>query len=574
MGRILFFLLIFFSQTFLALESMADDSQALRKKARYYFTQGNIEFAAQNLPQAYEYFKKAHNLDPSYLEPAFSYGSQRLLLNSDTLQSDFELKRSMRLMQQYVDNYPKDLYASQLYAYFTTALDTAEEAIRVLENTYALMPEQTQILPLLADTYIRTLQKKKAIETLNRYEAIEGKSKDVSLKKITFMLADKDTVAAIKEADELIKSNPRDAYNHILKGHLFEVVGNMDSVINAYKEAERLAPDNGAVKMSLAQYYRTIGDSVMLDNMVYEALLSEDFEIEDKIGILGDYLQKLLDEAGDKKRGDHLFSILQQQYPHDTDVLEMSARYAAAKGDLNQAAENIRYAIDMQPDNETYWLMLLSYEISGNNYEEAVKDYQEAKTHLSPSPQLKNIYAAAASMLNDENEAEKILNDLLFETNPDLINPGKRTEVRKSLDYDGLVWVSSIFCMLGDLNYKNGKPDNAFDLYETSLAFLPDNALTLNNYAYFLSEENRELEKAKKMSRRSLDLVDNNPTYLDTYAWILYKLGEFREALEYMELALDIAKDLGDENEEYQIHHEAIKKAVDNMDPESTEPKL
>ena len=540
-----------------------DASDILTMKARYYFMQGSLAAANGEMDQAYEYFKKAYEVDPGYLDASFNYGNQRLFVRNDTMQSNVELEKSRRMMQDYVDANPKDLYATQMYGYIATALDTVDEAVRVYEKTYSLMPKETHLLQLLADSYMRSMRGKDAIGSLERYEAIEGKSKDVSLKKITILLAMKDTVAAIGEVESLVESNPRDPYSRILKGNLYEVVGNMDSVYKAYRDAEELAPGNGAVKMSLAQYYRNVGDSIMLDNMMYEALLSEEFELEDKLGILGDYLQKLIDDEGDKSRGDHLFAVLMEQYPHEPDVLEMSARYAGAKGDFAGASEAIGYAIDMDGANEKYWLMLLSFELTDRRYEDAIKDYRRAKEHLEPSMQLKNLYAAAASMLEDADEAEKILSGLLEETDTRLSTPEGRSEVRKSLNYDGLAWVSSLYCMLGDLYYKKGNEDKAFDEYENSLLFLSDNALTLNNYAYFLSEADRDLEKAKEMSRRSLNLTENNATYLDTYAWILYKLGEYSEAYEVMKLAMEIAEREGDDNEEFQKHWEAIKKAYE-----------
>ena len=548
----------------LSVNSFANDE--LKKKARYYFLQGSIEVSNNNMPQAYEYFKKAHEIDSTYLDASFTYGGQRLFVQTDTMQSERELKRSLSLLQDYVDYNPSDLYAAQMYGYLTSALDTLEETVRVYEKTYSLLPSETQLLPQLADTYMRLGKNKEAIGVLEKYENIEGKSKDVSLKKITFMLASKDTLSAIDEAQMLIRSNPRDPMSRILKGNLYEVIGNMDSVLSAYKEAEKLAPTNGAVKMSLAQYYRSVGDRVMLDNMIYEALLSEELELEDKLGILGDYLQKLLDESGDRQRGDHLFSVLQEQYPHEPDVLDMAARYAGAKGDFEGASESIGYAIDMDPTNEKYWLMLMSYHMTLNQYRKVVEDYQRAEGYISPSLNMKNIYAAAVSMLEDTALAEKLLTALLQETDSRLQlkveNKTELDQIRSGLDYDGLVWVSNLYCMLGDMFYKTGEADKGFEEYENSIYFFPDNALTLNNFAYFLSESDRDLEKAKKMSRRSLDLVENNATYLDTYAWILYKMGEYQEAMDYMKLALELAEEAGDENEEYKIHYEAIEKAL------------
>lgn len=546
------------------------ESIALREKARYYFTQGALEAAMEHPERAYEYYKRAFEIDSTYKDASYAYGNLRLFVRTDTLQSETELKRSMRLLQDYVDENPKDLYAAQMYGYVATVLDTVEESVRVYERAYDMMPKETLLLPVLADSYMRLFKTGKAIEALEKYEKIEGKSKDLSLKKITILLASQDTIGAIGEVDALVEYNPKDPYSRLLKGNLYELVGEMDSVLKAYKEAEVLAPDNGAVKMSLAQYYRTIGDSVMLDNKIYEALLSEEFELDEKLAILGEYLQKLIDDKGDKSRGDHLFSVLQSQYPYEPEVLDMSARYSAAKGDYPAAIEALEYAIDMDPTNERYWLMLMSFRLAQEEYRAAVDTYQRAKEFIQPSVRLKNMYGAAASMLDSREEAEHILESLLVETD-ERLNPATATivdrdAVRSGLDYEGLEWVSGVYCMLGDLYYKHGEAEKGFQNYEYSIYFLADNPLALNNFAYFLSEKGKDLEKAKKMSRRSLDLSDNNPTYLDTYAWILYKLGDYREALEYIELAIELAGEPEDENDEFQKHYEAIKQALENED--------
>ena len=67
-----------------------------------------------------------------------------------------------------------------------------------------------------------------------------------------------------------------------------------------------------------------------------------------------------------------------------------------------------------------------------------------------------------------------------------------------------------------------------------------ENLAVLNNYAYYLSLREEELEKALEMSQVTIDKEPKNPTYLDTYAWILHKLGRsaearniFRQALAY-----------------------------------------
>ena len=90
------------------------------------------------------------------------------------------------------------------------------------------------------------------------------------------------------------------------------------------------------------------------------------------------------------------------------------------------------------------------------------------------------------------------------------------------------------------------KPDAAFRknikrsyaAYERSLRYDADNVLVLNNYAYFLTIEGRDLERALTMASRATALEDGNPTYLDTHAWVLYKLGRLDEARKMLQRAV------------------------------------
>ena len=61
----------------------------------------------------------------------------------------------------------------------------------------------------------------------------------------------------------------------------------------------------------------------------------------------------------------------------------------------------------------------------------------------------------------------------------------------------------------------------------------------LYNYSYYLSLRNKRLEDAEKMSKRSLELRPEEPTFLDTYGWILYKSGDYKKAKEYIQKAID-----------------------------------
>lgn len=99
---------------------------------------------------------------------------------------------------------------------------------------------------------------------------------------------------------------------------------------------------------------------------------------------------------------------------------------------------------------------------------------------------------------------------------------------------------------LGDLYYETGEMEKAFSAYDKVLAVDPDNALVLNNYAYYLSLKGEDLDKAIEMASHAIGLEPKNATYLDTYAWVLYKNGNYKEAEKQMKRPLIMRKILKD----------------------------
>ena len=91
----------------------------------------------------------------------------------------------------------------------------------------------------------------------------------------------------------------------------------------------------------------------------------------------------------------------------------------------------------------------------------------------------------------------------------------------------------------GDVWYQQLEDSKkAYEIYEQALQVDPDRTSVLNNYAYYLSQEGRQLRKALKMSRRTIELEPDNATYLDTYGWLLYLLRRPKEAKPYFKHAM------------------------------------
>ena len=127
---------------------------------------------------------------------------------------------------------------------------------------------------------------------------------------------------------------------------------------------------------------------------------------------------------------------------------------------------------------------------------------------------------------------------------------------------------ASLYNLRGDFHHTLGEIELMYADYDSTLVYDPDNINVLNNYAYYLSVEGRNLEKALNMSARTLEAEPLNATYLDTYAWILFKMKRYKESLQYMEKAL---RYLESDNPEIYEHYGDVlyicgekEKAVEN----------
>jgi len=148
-----------------------------------------------------------------------------------------------------------------------------------------------------------------------------------------------------------------------------------------------------------------------------------------------------------------------------------------------------------------------------------VKDGEEA---LSLFPNQAVLYVYTALAYNQLKQSEKAVNYLNNALNYELNNALK----------------VQVYSSLGDAYQSLKKFKESVASYEKALALEPDNVYALNNYAYYLSLRDENLEKAERMSYRSNQLEKDNSSFLDTYAWILFRQKKYKEAKEWIERAL------------------------------------
>lgn len=187
-----------------------------------------------------------------------------------------------------------------------------------------------------------------------------------------------------------------------------------------------------------------------------------------------------------------------------------------------EAVPVLHQILKLDPENKPARLQLLSYAIRDNNLDEVI---QIAKPALEYNPESLEFYYYLGIAHHQKGEDDEAL---------DVFTRGVK-QINEKSD-KGIA--SDFYAILGDLYHSKEMHAEAYAAYDSSLVYNPDNIATLNNYAYFLSVERKNLDKAEEMSYRTVKAEPNNETYLDTYAWILFEKGRYTEARIYIEQAL------------------------------------
>lgn len=524
-----------------------------RDLARYFFRKGNIEEANGRTDAAFDYYRKAFEADTSFIDAAFSYGMMRMMIDDDTLASNEQKLVNLNLIRKLIDRYPADFQSGMLYAQLATVLDTVEEGIRVMEILEKYHPKESIVQLYKANAYGEMGMTDSAVNAIKKYERLEGMSFETSLRKLKFRLMANDTVGAIAEVDELIANNPGNSDFVAYKARVYEVLEMNDSAFKYLNKAIELNPDDGIAKTELAVLYAQKGDSTTFDRLISEALLSDNLDLSTKTQILADYLQRMVEDKADLGRSDLIMAKLADQYPHEPEVLFIGAKYAAAKQDFDEAIRLIDYAIKLDGQNPQYTDPKMTYLLIDDRPKEAMKFYEETRAAGKPLGNTATmVYISAAQEAGRHDAAIATLDSLIKTVNPQLSIADTTVDLSKLRNnslYE-LYLLSQNYQMAGDIYYNLNNLPETFRCYEDAIIIFPENDLALNNYAYFLIEKGGygpgtpQFEKAKEMSFRSISDTEDKgspSTYLDTYAWILFKEKNYEEAEKFQRMAIEAA---------------------------------
>jgi tetratricopeptide (TPR) repeat protein len=395
------------------------------------------------------------------------------------------------------------------------------EAIRLYEELVEANPDKAELNFHLSNLYLKSRQIDKAIGSLNDLENNVGINEAVSMQKYKLYLSVDEKKNALKELEVLSAKFPSEAKYQIFIGDFYLREKESEKALACYEKAYAIDPKNPLYVVSMSNYYEQKGDNEAAAHEIEKALKNSSLDIETQIAILGKYIQSLLSNKRDIESANALFETMMAQHSQEKELNLMYGQFLASQSKWEEARFQLQIVTESNPENMNAWQQLLNIALRQDSIDEIIRVCDAA---LIRFPEVPEFYFYKSSALYQRKQFEEALSAI--------------EEGIKYVPEENRPLLSTFYGQLGDIYYEVGKKQESYEAYDKSLEYNGNNILALNNYAYFLCLDKIHLDKAESMSSKCLKFQPKNPTYVDTYAWILFQKGNYSLSKFYIESAI------------------------------------
>lgn len=464
---------------------------------------------------------------------------------------------ALQLMRDAIRFNPHNIWYKILLANILQNKAMIDKACEVYDDILAEYPDRHEFLYFQVNLYVSVEKWKSALKVYERIEKTVGVNEAVSFEKYKLYLKSGNKTKAKKEINKLIKEYPEKTDYLGLLAELYIKADDESKAMKIFDKMLKLNPDNGFVHFYLSEYYRSKASFEKSQDYLLKALKSSNVNMNFKL----QYVYKLFSQYSNSLSEMFTKSVINTlltNYPDDPGVLTLYVDYLLGVNNFVEAKKNINKILKFDKYNYRLWNELLLIDNRLNDIDAMFNDASEAIKFFpdEPFPYLNK------GLVYLSREDYKLAVQL-FEKGISLTDDSNEKKGIKLLFY----------MYLGECYYNLDRIEEAFRLFDKALVIDPNNVGLLNNYSYYLALRNEELEKAEKMISRCIEIEGNEPTYLDTYAYILYKRGKYSMAKFFIKKAVekdpkdavywehygDIVYKLGDKEEAMKLWKKALK---------------
>lgn len=477
---------------------------------------------AGHLAAQYELLNQALKLNPNAPEAVFDMAacvSQGNVMDEETVTELFD--KAVKLTKG------KNPYYLETYAEYLTYRQMFERAVPLWEKLTNDENKRENAYRMLVTCYDRLGRNEDMLHVLETWTKVEGGSEYVEVMRMKTLNRLGRYNEAITIADKLAEENPSNEYYAAARAESLLESGDTAQAGQEARKLKEKYPQSPSVQVLLIHYLNETKQRDQMLKAVADVILNDDQEM----GLRTSMMQSLMSDVRspeEEKQVVQVFDSLMTQPLEDASLPELYIHYLVSKHAPDSAyMPAMRRMIDIDPSDNSARLMMVQDALNRKDYGETITQCREG---IRYNPQNLIYYHIGGGALYQEKRYEESL--VLFKQGLPFVKDTKELET-----------VSNFYSSYADALHETGHRDEAYALYDSALVYNPVNTVALNNYAYFLSLDGIRLDYAREMSSKVLEIEPNNPTYIDTYAWILFLNKDYNEALSYIDKALEKVND-------------------------------
>ena len=506
-GGILFILLSLFLTNIVFGQDTIQPKVNLAQNAEF-FSKGIENKYNDNYDVAIEYFERAIEAYPD--DHASMYELSVLYVIKNEFEKGFEhIKKAVELDQN------NKWYKIRL-ADFYKQNGEYESFISIYDQLLENEPANLEYLESYIDALLHLGHFETVIEKLNIVEENIGITDYISLEKIEIykLLGNNDKV--VEEMEKLSNAIPYETRYLSMLAELYMQNKREKDAFKIYLKIKEINPNDPYINISLLEYYQKNGE---IDNAYQEFILSiknKNLDYNTKAQIYEYWFENKGDNENVIREAEEAGKAFIETHPDKELGYYVLGTVYYNNNIYDKAQQYYLDAIEKDSTSFITWYQLAITDMELKNNDAL---YQHTKTALRFYPEQPFFYLLNGIALVEMKNYEDAIK--AFEK-------GRFMSADKSLTSDFDTYIADAYHQLGN-------KAKTYEYYDRVLKNNPENVYVLNNYAYFLSIDGIRLDEALKMSAITIEKEPKNVTFLDTYAWILYKLERYKEAKKWME---------------------------------------
>lgn len=484
-------------------------------RARTHFIRGLTALELNDPERAESHLTRAHALLPHM--PGVNYALARLYLEkNDYAGSVFYSRRA-------VDAEPENKWYRMLLIDGLRGTGDYREVLQHLDTALTYHPGDIQLLYTMARIQASQGEYEASNLTYQQILDLMGSDRAIHYQRISNFTRMNDTDAVINELLKILEADQGNVNTLLMLSQFYLEEERTGEAAELLEQVLQRNPRHPEALVNLADIHIMNEEwekaGALLLGLVGDPVVS----VTNKLEIVQYVLSRFSQHPEDPRLKDTasmLVDTLVAGVPENGMAHAMAAEFHIISDDGEQALYHLHRTTELMPENDAAWRQLVqTYYIEGL-YEETIEAGLRAEEFIPQDAFILFFVGGAYFLKDNKEEAARWLS--------------AASELPARAPFRSIIMGT-----LGDAHASMDNWEAADDAYEEAILLDPDNDVALNNYAYYLSERETRLDKAKEMAKRALELNPENAAFLDTMGWVYFKLGEYEKAHEYIRASIE-----------------------------------